>query len=244
MLVLLGAGSCGMDSAFRTPNPAVRYVAFGDSTTAGPSERDYPDFLRELLGEPEEAFANEGEGGETAPEGLERLLGLIDAQIYPNAEVFLYWQGGSDVVDLIGLIDPFLLFSPDEENYPFDELLPQKLDDTEAALEAGIQAAQDAGWRVYIATYFPMAPEVTECGALPFDIAFPGQITRADTYIERLNERIRAAASSRGATLVDIAAYGDALRSDPDHYFNCDHLSASGNEIAARIFYNRVGAPP
>lgn len=243
VLVLLGAASCGTGVAFRTPLPAVRYVAFGDSTTAGPSERDYPDLLRVLLGEPEEAFANEGESGETAPEGLGRLRDLIEAQIFPNTEVFLYWQGGADVADLIGLIDPLLLFSPQNENYPFDELLTEELDDIQAALEAGIEAAQEAGWRVYIATYFPMAPEVTECGALPFDIALPWQIARADIYIERLNERIEAAATNRGATLVDIAAHGDALRSDPSRYFNCNHLSASGNDIVARIFYNTVGVP-
>jgi len=240
--LVLVAG-CGTQTVIRAPQPMVRYIAFGDSTTAGPSERDYPDFLRTLLGEPEDAFANEGQGGETAPEGLDRLRELIDAGIYENAEVFLYWEGGGDIADLIGLIDPFLLFSPEEEHYPYDDLLTEKLDEIQAALESGIATAQDAGWRVYIATYFPMAPEVTECGALPFDIALPGQITRADLYIDRLNERIEAAAANRGATLIDIAAHGDALRADMDHYFNCNHLSASGNEIVARIFYQSVGAP-
>ena len=151
-LLFVGAIGCGTESAFRTPNPSVRYVAFGSSTTAGPSERDYPDFLRELLSEPEEAFANEGKSGETAPEGVKRLRDLIDAQIYVNAEVLLYWQGGAGVADLIGLIDPLLLFSPQSENYPFDDLLTETLGDIQAALEAGIEAAQEAGWRVYIAT--------------------------------------------------------------------------------------------
>ena len=36
----------------RTPDPDVRYVAFGDSTTKGPTPRDYPAILRELLDVP------------------------------------------------------------------------------------------------------------------------------------------------------------------------------------------------
>ena len=55
VLLLIAAfvlvGGC---ADFRLPDPAVVYVAFGDSSTAGPSERDYPDILRELLGEPQQ----------------------------------------------------------------------------------------------------------------------------------------------------------------------------------------------
>lgn len=55
------------------PDPAVGYIAFGDSSAAGPAERDYPDILREMLGESPEAFANQAKSGESADEGLERL---------------------------------------------------------------------------------------------------------------------------------------------------------------------------
>ena len=101
------------------PDPAVRYVAFGDSTTAGPSSRDYPDILRELLGLPAETFANEGMGGETTDEGLSRLESLLAGDIYPEAEFLLFWEGGNDITDFIQETDPFLFFSPTDADYPF-----------------------------------------------------------------------------------------------------------------------------
>ena len=84
-LPLLPVTSCGTGTAFRMPDPNVRYVAFGESTTAGPSERDYPDILREKLDQPPETFSNEGLGGESTEEGLERLADLIDRGLFPNA---------------------------------------------------------------------------------------------------------------------------------------------------------------
>ena len=80
------------------PDPDVRFVAFGDSTTAGPSERDYPDILREMLEEPVEAFANEGVGGEASEDGLQRLRDILEAELFPNAEVWLHWEGGGERV--------------------------------------------------------------------------------------------------------------------------------------------------
>lgn len=97
----------------------MRFVAFGDSATDGPSTRDYPDILRELLGEESETFANKGMGGETSDEGRVRLDGLLSDGLFPNAEVLFYWEGGNDVTRFIKKVDPFLLTSPVDENFPF-----------------------------------------------------------------------------------------------------------------------------
>ena len=52
------------------PDPAVRYIAFGDSTTASPADRQYWEFLRDDLGLPADSFAGQGQGGEPTSEGL------------------------------------------------------------------------------------------------------------------------------------------------------------------------------
>ncbi len=239
-IVLLSVAGCGSDVFFRVPDPAVRYLPFGDSATAGPSERNYPDFLREFLGESEETFTNEGQSGETVSEGLDRLHLLIDNGIYPNAAVFLYWEGGNDIIDFIGRTDPFLLRSPEDADYPFETELNGELDRIQTTIETTLQTAQDEGMDVYVATYFALAPGVTECGALPFNIALPQQIERANAYTGRLNDRIRRAAAARGATLVDIASFNPTFQADPANFFNCNHLSAAGNEIVARLFLNSV----
>ena len=114
------------------PDPAVRYIAFGDSATAGPSTRNYPDILRELLVEAPETFVNEGESGETAGQGVDRLQNLLSQGLYPNAHTLLYWQGGGGLIDFIAEIDPLLLLSPSEQSYPHASRLGQVLDGIQA----------------------------------------------------------------------------------------------------------------
>ena len=65
-----------------------------DSTTAGPADLSYPDFLPELLDQPADAIANEGIGGEDTGEGLNRLQELLDLGPYPNSNTMLYCQVG------------------------------------------------------------------------------------------------------------------------------------------------------
>lgn len=222
------------------PDPDVRYIAIGDSATRGPSDRDYPDILRELLGEPANSFANQGHGGETTGEGLERLEQLIAWEIYPNAHTMLYWQGGADIVDFFGDVDPLLLLDPDGESYPFESRLNDTLDEIQENIEDAIETAQSAGWAVYVTTYFSTREEIGPCENLFGDTILPSQARNANTYIGLLNERIRLAALNTGATLVDVSSANDTLRNDEANYYDCNHLSTEGNAIAADIFRDAI----
>lgn len=235
------AGGC-VD--IRVPDPAVRYVAFGDSSTSGPSMQDYPDILRSLLGEAPETFANEGRSGETSAEGLVRLETLLAGEVYPNAETLLYWESGGDTSDFIKDHDPFLLFSPDDPDYPFSGDLTEQLDETQANIESAVMAAHGAGLNVYVTTYYFLIEGIADCDALPFDIVLPWQAQQANAYLVRLNERIRAAAANQGAFLVDVAAEDDVIRGNADNYFDCNHLSEEGNAIVAEVFFDQITASP
>ncbi len=240
VVTLLFLGGC---VEIRVPDPNVRYVAFGDSSTSGPSTRDYPDILRSLLDEAPETFANEGGSGETSGEGLARLKSLLADGIFPNADVLLYWEGGDDISGFIKDKDPFLLASPDDPDYSLSNDLTQRLAETQANIESALAAARNAGLRVYAATYFFLQENIAECGALPLNVVLPGQARNANVYIARLNERIRAAAESQGAVLVDVAAADDILQQDQANYFDCDHLSEQGNGIVANLFVQSIVGP-
>jgi lysophospholipase L1-like esterase len=226
----------------RVPDPDAIYVAFGDSTTRGPSPRDYPDILREKLGAPVESMANEGDSGETASEGVDRLRAILADEIFPNAEYLLYWEGGNDITDFIKDVDRLLLLSPDAEDYPFDTQLDAKLDAIAASIRAAIRAGQDAGLRVHVATYYFLRESVGDCPALFLDIVLPSQAEHANAYINRLNARIREVVADTGATLVDVADEDQRLRGDPANYFNCNHLSEQGNDIVATLFAGSIEA--
>lgn len=238
VLAVLGFSNGCVD--IRVPDPRVRYVAFGDSTTVGPSPRDYPDILRESRNEPAETFANEGHGGETTKEGLQRLTDLLEADMFPNAEVWLYWEGGNDIIEFIQAHDPLLLFSPDDPDYPFADDLTQQLRETQANIESAIAMLHGTGGRPYVATYFFVRENLSRCPPLPFDVLLPLQADRANAYIVRLNERIRAAAGNRNAILVEVATRSEELRADPANYFDCNHLSEQGNHIAAAVFADAI----
>jgi hypothetical protein len=217
-------------------DPNVRYVAIGDSSTRGPSARDYLDILRDLLNEPAEAFANEGKGGSTSNEGLEKIGQLIQQGFYPNAHTLLYWQGGGDIVDFMIDVDPLLLLAPDSDLYPFASRLDEVLDEIQANIEALIETAKDAGWSVYVATYYFGREALGPCENLFLDTILPSQARNANVYIGLLNERIRLAAANTGAVLVDVSSLNDVLRSDKANYFDCNHLSAQGNGLVAELF--------
>jgi len=238
IIALFGAGCVQI----RVPDPAIRYIAFGDSATADESAGGYPEMLRTLLGEPFEAFANEGKSGETSEEGLVRLELLLSDEIYPGAEVLLYWEGGNDITEFISQHDWFLLFSPDDPDYPITDELARQLSESQANIESAIAAAREAGLSVYVATYYFLRESIGECDALPFNLLLPPQAVNANAYVARLNEHIRAAAANQGAILVDVAAEDDLIRADPDNYVDCNHLSEQGNAIVADLFFNVITA--
>ncbi|MBI4717884.1 MAG: SGNH/GDSL hydrolase family protein [Planctomycetes bacterium] len=221
------------------PRPEVRYLAFGDSATDGPADRDYPDILRQRLGETPERFANEGHGGDTSAEGLDRLRGLLDDGLYPNAQVLLLWLGGTDVIRFIRQYDPLLLRSPDDPDFPFTAELTAALDATQANIDAALELAGARSLTAYVATYFPIRSDLQSCDALFLRFIVPAQADRANVYINRLNDRIRSAAADAGATLVDIAAVTD-IAADPANYHDCNHLSTAGNELVAARFADVV----
>jgi len=225
-----------------TPDPNVRFIAFGDSTTAGPTDREYWQILQEKMGQPPEAFAGQGNGGEGSTEGLQRLQDLITHGIYPNAQVLLYWQGGDDLVEFVKTRDPLLLLSPDDPNYPFSADLDQQLNQMQQNIQQAIQLARDAGWTVYVATYYPLQPN-KPCKPLPLSVLLSSQAVNANAYVVKLNERIRQAAQNQNATLVDVATLAQTLQADPANYHDCNHLSEQGNRIAADLFYSIVQPP-
>jgi lysophospholipase L1-like esterase len=230
--ILLGVFGC---SNARLPDPNVRYVAFGDSMTAGPTEVDYPDVLAELIGEPANAFSNEGSGGETTAAGLDRLNGLISDGIFPNAHTLIYWQGGADLIAMLREVDPFLLLSPQAPGYPFSERLAQMLEQVQVNNESAILAGRAAGWNVVVATY-PFRPRIPlACEALPIPVMVPEQVVIANAYTRMLNERIRQAAANTGALLVDVEAE-ERLSRNPLAFVDCNHLSESGNRVVAELF--------
>jgi len=243
-LPLFLALACALATAgcahFRRPDSHVHFIAFGDSSTAGADTPAYPEILAELLHEPRRAMVNQGQPGESAPRGLRRLRGLLLRTMYPNAEVLLYWQGGQDITEFIRRHDPLLLYAMNEPDLRVAPDLARLLDSTQANVESAIEAGQSNGLRVYVATYYGLCKHLRRCPAMPFRFILPQQALAANWYIARLNERIRLAASNRGATLVDIAAHAETIDAEPDNYVNCNHLSVRGNRIVARIFFDAI----
>jgi hypothetical protein len=229
--MLIAVGACGP-----RPDPAVRFIAFGDSSSDGPAEPDYPDVLRERLGEPPEALAVEVSGGETAEAGRDRFRDIMELGLFPNAHTLLYWEGAASVLKRAVQLDPLFTLSPLDPGYPHAQELTRLLDGAESAITDVLTMARDAGMSVYVATYFPPPDFSTLCRALPTIIYLPQQGRVAAGYVELLNERIRRAAQAAGATVVDVASLRDEFRANPRYYYDCNHLSAAGNTRVAELF--------
>lgn len=235
------SGGCTSRLVLRPADPDVRIVALGDSATRGPAREDYPALLAELLGIPAGAVANEGVPGETTDMGLRRLNGLIDRAIFPNADVLIYWQGGTDVVDFVEARDSELRFLGDNLDPQLRAEFDAELNQIWENIAAAVAQARAAGWTVYLVTYYPLAAGV-RCPLVALDELRPEEATVLDGYLEELNERIRAVAADGAATLVDAADVGETLLNDPANYLDCNHLSASGNAQVAELVAAAIGS--
>jgi lysophospholipase L1-like esterase len=227
-LALLG---CNDPVGFRIPDPDTRIIAFGDSATAGADAQGYPEMLPGLLAISADSVANEGVGGEETAAGLPRLRSLIDREIFPNAENIILWEGGVDLIHFVAGSDPNLQWNPADEGYPLRDQLADVLDKVESNLSAMAGLAQAAGWNVYLVTYFPIST-ANACPLFSFELN-PQQAQAVDAYFHSLNERIRSAASNNDCVLIDVAAIGSQLQSDPANYLDCNHLSDQGNALVA-----------
>lgn len=211
------------------PQPNVKIIAFGDSATL-----EYPNYLPQYLPVSDKEIGKMGKGGETTSEGLERLNGYIKFNTFPNGNIFLYWEGGNDLIDLISKLDPMLILSPIDPTYPFKSPLNIELNKIKTNIGKAVDIAHSQGWNVYMATYQDLMP--INCPAIPIKILLPKQAAIANEYQFLLNQSIKEVAISKGILFVDIGSYNFLI----SQYKNCNHLNSSGNQIVAKMWADKI----
>ena len=238
ILLLAPVGCCP------TPNGAALHLAFGDSVTEGKDSPTYPEHLADLLGLAASQVANEGESGESAHGGADRIEELLArCDTYPNAGTLLYLEGAAGLIDWVQETDPLLLWDPLVTPYPFQAALDERLGNIQNNILAALYTAQSAGLATYVATYFELLPNISPCDAFALPFLPPEQAERANHYTLLLNEKIREAAAASGSVLVDIEAELGALNDDPDNFIDCNHPSGSGNLLIAGLFHQALIGP-
>ncbi len=220
-------------------DPGAHYIAFGDSITEGAEQPSYPDLLEGMLAEGEGTVANEGESGETAGEGRDRMDEILSCGTYPNAHTVLYLEGGGGLVDWIQEHDPLLLVSPLSPLYLLKEELEGLFDNIEENVLAVMGAVKASGRIPLIATYYHFLPYKTPCPPSPVGFLTGFQADNANDYIDMLNDLFRQIAALEGLEVVDIAETG-ALYGDYDNFHDCNHPSIQGNQIIADYFYEAI----
>ena len=199
---------------------STRFVAFGDSMTAGEvvSEgfggirtllvdlpKSYPSLLQNLLKNRYVAqaggiqVANAGKSGEVTSAGLLRLPTQIDGGAY---EVLLLMEGVNDFPDYQTAL---------------------------ANMRAMVQYGKRRNVRVLVATVPPERPTNNTCGDHGKNWAF------VDPY----NNGLRAIIASEGVTLVDVN--GD-FHGDTTTLIDCDglHPTPAGYSTIAQSFFNAI----
>ncbi len=234
-LLLLGsmiaAGGC---RAFDTAGP-LHVVAFGDSMTAGPTARCYPDFLAEALDGSGASVISAGVSGETSADGLRRLPKVLRSVRCAGRGVLLYWEGGNDINRFIRRHDRWLRHDPRAADYPLTDSLEQVLNDVQRNLTRAVRQAQRRRMGIFLVTYPPVRASLLSCDAMPGGFLLPAQAERANGYVGLLNDRIRRAAALTGAGVVDPAAHAEAFAADPAHYHDCIHPSEAGQRFIAAL---------
>ena len=211
-------------------NYDARIVAFGDSATAG-----YAPFLHQYLEANQNEVANEGRGGETSDKGVERLREIISFGTYPNNEVFIYWEGGNNLIDWLQEHDPLLQFSPSDPEYPLFSELIDLLGNIRNDLATAVELCHNQGWKVYVGSYVPFVPDIT-CSPLGRPMT-EVEVDVANLYQNLINEVI-SDMTNNGATFIDAGNH--LALSDPAMYQNCNHLNDDGNRIFAEIISNSI----
>ena len=203
--------------------PFTRYLAFGDSITAGENGRPdgfgtfidianaYPTFLQQYFTEripgQQISVINAGKPGEKAANNDARLK---DEMARTHAEVLLLLEGINDLNDGAS---------------------PQALSNV---LRDSIRTAKDRGAQyVFVSTILPVAPENCD-GRVSCRAKFtpPDAITSANTAI-------RSMVPANGGVLVD--SY-DIINANRQAYIDLDglHLRPEGNRALATAFWDAV----
>lgn len=200
-----------------------RFVAFGDSVTAGEDGRrlhirrdfidpvrSYPAVLQALLSRdfPDQSIlvANEGEGGRLAKDDVQRLPGVLQRH---QAEALLLLHGYND------------LFNDGAS----------AIDDVVVALRTDVRNARTLGVQhVFVATLTPSRPATG-----PFNRRIDPQV------IQQANAGIAQMAAAEGAHVVDAHAafLGRELELVGDDGL---HLTVTGNQVLAETFYAAIRA--
>lgn len=201
-------GHAAVQEADIKPRPKI--VCFGDSITA----QDYPARLEARLGGYD--VINAGAGGNTAPQGLERIETDVLAH-NPKAVVVMF--GANDSV------------MPSAGTYK------TPLDAYEDALRAIVKRCQDSGARVIVCTMPPIVAE-------PYYARHPKEYYDAEGGLEAVLTRYRDAAKrvaqDTGAVVADInaALAKDAVALFPDGV----HPSAEAERRMAALLADALDA--
>jgi len=202
-----------------------RYVAFGDSMTAGENGRainfvpvlDLPNayptqlqqfFAKRIPAQPDIVVINQGLGGERVTENSGRLKTVIDTQ---RPEVLLFLEGANDMLGGLTATDIAI------------------------GIRDSIRIARDRGVAyVFVSTVLPTAPQ--NCP--------PSGHCRGDVPTSLpidINNRLRTLVPANGAHLVD--PYTD-FAGHLSTYVDLDglHLTPAGNQALATAFWDRIVA--
>jgi len=210
--------TCRFDVVVLEPTPrlsATRFVAFGDSITAGEistnhvlrivePEVAYPAVLEGLLdqrySEQRVSVVNAGVPGETTTNGLSRLPGELSAT---TAEVLLLQEGVNDL------------------NSGGEAAEQPALDN----LRRMMRLASARGVRVFIGTLLPQRPGHLRANAYP--------------YIADFNTKLVAMAASEGATVVDLY---QVFLPQVDTLIGDDglHPTEAGYRLMASTFFDSI----
>ena len=222
------------------PDPAVRYICFGDSATAGFPPDTYPAYLEQALvanqGEEPGSVANQGQVGDMACLSYGRLQERIDDTLYPNAHTVLYWMGGNDLF--------YFLY----ERYSQLDLnhgpLPGEISEIQAFAECIRHAAgiiRSESLAVIVGTYFQIIPGKPITGIDDPQGLTPEQAVFANQYVDVLNDAILDMAQDEGIPVAPIHLLG-VLCGSPDCYHDGMHPKELGYQLVADVWYQAIVA--